>query len=165
MSQLAYNPNTGDFQWLVSKNGFHGAIKVGAIAGTMKDGYTQITCDQRFYRAHRLAWLFMTGSFPATGFEIDHINGIRNDNRWSNLRLVTRSQNNMNSGKSVANKSGAKGVSMDKTINKWLARIQVNKKIIYLGHFESFEEAAKARKEAEAKYFGTFQRNENVSAI
>ncbi len=151
--QLEYNTDTGQFIWKVFKNSFARKVFVGAIAGSNKDGYVQIICDQRQYRAHRLAWLFMTGSFPKSGYEIDHINGIRNDNRWVNLRLVTRSQNNMNAKPSIMNKSGHKGVHFYKLVNKWHARIQVKGKIILLGNFDLLKDAISARKQAEETYF------------
>jgi len=152
-------PDTGNFIWKVSKLSFAGKTSIGEMAGTRKDGYVKIGCDQRQYRAHRLAWLFMTGSFPAKGFEIDHINGDRDDNSWKNLRLVTRSQNNMNANPSVKNNSGTKGVSFRKDINKWHARIQVQKNILLLGNFDSKESAVAARQEAEIKYFRGYVRN------
>lgn len=158
-SQLSYDPETGLFRWLVNKNSYGGVVSVGQIAGTNKDGYIQIVCNQRKYRAHRLAWYYMKNEFPPKGFEIDHINSIRSDNRWSNLRLVTRSQNNMNMRESVANKSGAKGVSFRKDTKKWHARICVNRKVILLGNFVEFCDAVNARKEAEKKYFGEFAKD------
>ena len=152
--QLEYDQETGNFKWKVSKNG----TRIGNIAGSNKDGYIQIICNQRQYRAHRIAWLLMNGSFPEKGFEIDHINGIRNDNRWSNLRLVNRAQNNMNSLPSKANKSGHRGVHFIAEMGKWHARIVINRKAILLGNFTLKEDAIKARREAEKKYFGEFTR-------
>lgn len=86
--------------------------------------------------------------------DIDHINHNTFDNRKSNLRIVTRSQNQMNTILRSNNKSGVKGVY--KNGDKWIATIQVNKKRKYLGSYSLFDEAVKARKEAEETYFGEF---------
>lgn len=153
-SQLDYSPATGEFRWLVSKNSFGGKVKAGCVAGSNKDGYVQIICDQRQYRGHRLAWLLMTGSFPPKGTEIDHINRNRSDNRWCNLRLAKRSQNNMNSGNPITNTSGQKGVH--RSGDGWFSRIQFEGKVIHLGSFSTFDDAVAARKDAEKKYFGEF---------
>lgn len=153
--QIEYFPETGKFFWKVDKMP---RTRKGDEAGTLKDGYIHICCDQRFYRTHRLAWIFMTGAFPKKGLEVDHINGVRDDNRWSNLRAVTRSQNKMNTGLISANKSGVTGVYFDKSRNKWVARIQIAKKCINLGRFDKFEESIETRKKAEVKYFGEFTR-------
>lgn len=155
---ISYNPETGLFTWLVKRNSYGGKVAPGAIAGTLADGYIRINLDQRIYRAHRLAWLFMTGSFPEKGFDIDHKNRVRSDNRWENLRLATRCQNNMNTVPSKANKSGVRGVSWNAEKRKWHARIKVEGKVVLLGNHSTIEEAAAARKAAEEKYFGEFAR-------
>lgn len=90
--------------------------------------------------------------------DVDHINHNTIDNRKSNLRIVSRSQNQMNSIQRK-NKTGAKGVS--KNGKRWVASIQINKKRIYLGIFKNFDDAVKARKEAEEKYFGEYAYKED----
>ena len=89
---------------------------------------------------------------------VDHIHGYktRNDNRKYNLRIVTKSQNNMNKRMQINNTSGITGVYWDKNREKWLAAIQKEGKQINLGRYDTKEEAAKARKEAEEKYFGEY---------
>jgi hypothetical protein len=116
---------------------------------------------------HRAAFLFMTGSLPSRSFDVDHINGVRHDNRWINLRLASRSQNNMNSAAPKNNTSGHKGVHLDRRMykkgapkNPWFARIKVSGKTLHLGFFKTFEEAVEVRKQAEKKYFGEFNRKE-----
>lgn len=130
----------------------------GDAAGTMKDGYIKIIADQRQYRAHRLAWLFMTGAFPEKGMDIDHIDGDRANNRWSNLRLASRSQNNMNTRHVRSHTSDHRGVSWRKGRGKWHARIHVNKKVVILGDFDRIEDAVAARQQAERKYYADFIR-------
>lgn len=87
--------------------------------------------------------------------EVDHIHGekTRNDNRKSNLRIATKQQNLMNKKIYKNNTSGYTGVRLNKN-NRWDASITINKNTIYLGSFNTKEDAAKARKEAEEKYFG-----------
>jgi hypothetical protein len=87
---------------------------------------------------------------------IDHINNNRNDNRKNNLRLATPQTNQINRGANINNKLGIKGIAKSKTIGKYIARIMVNGKNIHLGTFNTLENAIKARKEAEEKYFGEF---------
>lgn len=90
------------------------------------------------------------------GFEVDHINQNTLDNRNSNLRVVTSSQNKMNREKQSNNKSGYKGVCWVERFGKWMAHIRINKKQINLGYFESIEDAIKERKDAEKQYFGKY---------
>lgn len=99
--------------------------------------------------------------FPDKCFDIDHIHGkqSRNDNRRSNLRIVTRSQNNMNSALSKNNTSGVTGVIFNKNTGKWSASIMINYNSIYLESFDSFENAVNARMQAEEKYYGEFAYN------
>ena len=89
---------------------------------------------------------------------VDHINRDPLDNRRENLRIVTQQENTMNMSMSKRNKSGVPGVSWNKRDNKWLATITSKYKLIYLGCFDNLEGAAKARKDAEMKYFGEFAR-------
>lgn len=98
-------------------------------------------------------------------YDIDHKDGelSRKDNRKSNLRIATRSQNQMNKGKQKNNKSGVVGVGWHKTSGKWAAYIAVDNKQIHLGLFDNFEDAVKARKEAEDKYFGEFSYDNSQS--
>jgi hypothetical protein len=92
---------------------------------------------------------------------VDHINHDILDNRKENLRIVTRSQNLRNRDLGKNNKSGCNGVNWHKESQKWIARITVNKKVIYLGVYDNLDEAIRVRKEAEIKYFGEYQ-NKNV---
>ena len=153
---LSYDPETGIFRWLVASHGYGGAINVGDEAGTIKDGYRVIILFGRQYRAQHLAWLVMEGEWPPADLDLEHRNRNRADNAWRNLRLATRSQNNMNMGLRSDNKSGQKGVGLRKDTGRWYARVTVDRKIILLGHFDSFAEAVAARQAAERRYFGEF---------
>lgn len=84
--------------------------RIGREAGSIKnDGYVDLLVDKNFYKAHRVAWLIVYGSFPI--LQIDHINGIRSDNRIDNLREVKNITNSHNSGKRLTNTSGHNGIS------------------------------------------------------
>ena len=155
LALLSYDPETGVFRCRVDRRSFAGKAKAGAVAGQPKDGYLVIGLFGRLYRAQHLAWLIMTGEWPPKG-DMDHRNRIRSDNRWSNLRLATRPQNNMNSLPRSDNTSGCKGVSFRKDTRKWHARIKAEGKVILLGNFIDKADAIAARRAAERKYFGEF---------
>ena len=143
----SYDPTTGHFTRRTSR----GNVKAGTVAGCVtQEGYVTIRYLKKNLRAHRLAFLYMTGKMPSK--EMDHINHIKDDNRWSNLREVTATLNSRNKKLSVANKSGYAGVSYRSSHKKWQARIVVNYKPIFLGYFRTKEEAIVARKEAEKKH-------------
>lgn len=93
---------------------------------------------------------------------VDHRNHNKADNRKNNLRIVTYSQNNMNKSMQSNNTSGATGVVWYKTTNKWKAQIKINGKNIHLGYFVNFEDAVKARKKAEEKYFGEYSYDNSI---
>jgi len=144
---LTYNQETGMFKWNISIS----SVKVGDKAGyTHSIGYVIITINKKQILAHRLAWLYMNGSYPSK--YIDHINHIKTDNRWCNLREVTTAENNRNMPLSKRNKSGTIGVHFIKDRNRWRASIMINRKRIGLGNFTNKECAIKARKKASIKY-------------
>ena len=150
---IHYNPDTGDFNWAITRSS---KCIAGRPAGnTSKNGknaslsYRRIYILGKFYKAHRLAFLYMTGSFPVG--EVDHINGDGTDNRWCNLRDVDRLTNGKNISLKVNNDSGLHGVSWNESRGKWRVRIMVDHKEQFLGRFSDFFEAACARKSAEVK--------------
>lgn len=146
--RISYDPETGIFKRNIDTS-WH-AKKGNVIHSPEKDGYLRVgVCGYR-YRAHRLAWFYHYGEWPEG--EIDHINGIRYDNRISNLRVVSRSDNRMNCAKSSKNTSGFIGVTWDKSKSKWQASIQVGGKQIHIGRFVDINDAAEARRLAEIKY-------------
>lgn len=100
--------------------------------------------------------MIQTGDWPPRDRDVEHRNRNRADNAWSNLRLATRSQNNMNTGLRSDNKSGQKGVGRRQDTGRWYARITVDRRVILLGHFDSFDDAVAARRAAERRYFGPF---------
>lgn len=140
VSQLTYNPTTGEFHWVVSK----GNRKSGSIAGSIGyQGYRSIHINHHSYQAHRLAWLITYRAFPFG--EIDHINGNKADNRIENLRDVTRSLNKQNTKKAYSgNSSGLLGASWCNTQRKYLSQICINGKVKHLGYYEVPELAHQA---------------------
>lgn len=135
---LSYEPTTGVFTWLVSR----GRVKAGDIAGAVHcNGYIRIQVSGKNILAHRLAWFFTCGAFPA--MQIDHINGDKRDNRIENLRDVTPLVNSQNMrGARAGSKSGLLGVEPYK--GKWRARIRINGKRVSLGCMDSKEDAHSA---------------------
>lgn len=95
-------------------------------------------------------------------FEVDHINHIRCDNRKENLRICTHSQNKMNIGLRNNNTSGVTGVGWQKNMHMWRSRIKKNRTEISLGFYKNFNDAVKARKEAEKIYFGEYSYDESM---
>lgn len=153
---LAYDPASGSFVWKVETHCHGGKILPGDAAGSVKDGYIIIALFGLPYRAHHLAWLIMTGEWPPVETDIDHRDRQRNNNAWSNLRLATRSENNMNAGLRSDNKSGHKGVSWDRKARKWTVRITVKRKIHFLGDYHDITQAIAARQDAEHRLFGEY---------
>lgn len=146
-----YNPETGIFTWAKSRFG----ARKGDVCGRISHfGYREICVDYRLYRANRLAWLYMTGSFPKLG--IDHINRMRNDDRWRNLREANQSQNSANVAIKKSNTSGQTGVVWDKDRNKWRVQIRIKGKKTNLGRYDNFNDAVMVSKEALRKEFGEY---------
>ncbi len=153
---LHYNPDTGCFTYLLSR----GHFKAGAIAGFLNGrGYIRIGIDGKEYQAHRVAFLYITGEFPSK--EVDHINHVKTDNRFSNLRMCTRKENSKNRKKPCCNSSGYIGVYMDKRCKKWASQIVVNGAVVYLGLWKKIEDAAMIRYIAECRY--GFHKNHGVN--
>ncbi len=93
---------------------------------------------------------------PPAGFVVDHINQNKLDNRRSNLRICTQSQNKANCFKSANNKSGIKGVSWNKSTRKWQTSIRNNRKHIFIGQFKDIHEASQAYAKKAREIFGEF---------
>lgn len=153
-SLLHYEPDTGEFYWLVDRGRGGGGAKAGSFAGkTSNRGYILIGIAGQNFLAHRLAWLFVHGFMPND--EIDHRNGNRADNRIKNLRLATRVQNARNTQKSANNTTGFKGVSRRR--GKFKATIYLGRQV-HLGDFATAEEAHAAYCKAAQEHYGEFMR-------
>ena len=147
-SILDYDKNTGIFTNKVYRGS---TAQKGTTAGCVNaDGYIVIRIKNKLYLAHRLAWLYETGSFPKQF--IDHKNMIKDDNSIKNLSDVSNSINNKNSKMFSHNTSGFNGVSFSKSANKWHAYIKINYKRTNLGLFKDIKDAIACRKAANIKY-------------
>lgn len=144
---LHYDPETGIFTRNTTVGGSIKGTKTGSKAA---NGYLLIRVDRVLHYAHRLAWLYMTGQWPVKF--IDHINTIKIDNRFANLRQADKSQNMQNQIKPIkSNTSGFLGVTWHKAARKWAARIQINNLYINLGLFTDPSVAHHAYLEAKRK--------------
>jgi hypothetical protein len=153
-SVLDFDPASGRITW---KTKYCQKIVVGAEAGVVdRYGYRIICVDGLKYFAHRIVWAFVHDAWPPS--ELDHRDGNPSNNSISNLRIAKRAQNLRNQGLKKTNSSGHKGVSWNKTFNKWQARIQVDKKQIWLGLHDSLDDAAKAYERAAKEHHGSFAR-------
>ena len=137
-----YDPDTGTFTW---KKKLTNARSAGMIAGGVNQkGYWRIRIDKVLYLGHRLAFLYMTGSIPYK--QIDHINGVKSDNRWVNLRATIKdhSDNAQNRKLRRDNSSGNTGVYMHKSNKNWIARICLSGREFHLGCYPTKNEAIAA---------------------
>jgi hypothetical protein len=153
LSNLSYDPETGHFTWLSTA-----APSVrGKRAGNKNyRGYVRIWTCGELHLAHRLAFVAMIGKWPKE--TVDHINGEKDDNRWSNLREATYSQNSANRKAMVRNKAGIKGVSWCERDSAWRAYICARGERRALGSFQTKEEAAEAYARAAKQLHGEFAR-------
>ena len=134
---FVYDPKTGHFTNRLSR----GRAKEGARAGSPHtEGYRRIIIDYEKHYEHHLAWVYTYGVFP---IELDHANGIRDDNRLENLRECTRTENNFNSLR-LTGESGLKGAYLDKRSHAWYSKIQLGGQVKFLGNFGSAQEAHNA---------------------
>lgn len=149
----AYDRDTGVFVWRVKPSQ---GVNAGDVAGSVhRHGYVVLRYRRRFFRAHMVAWLLETGEWPE---RLDHKNLDRSDNRISNLRKATRSQNAANSLRKSPPRSGLKGAYAHKKTGKFQSSITVNGRAKYLGLFETAEAAQKAYQKAASSAFGEFAR-------
>lgn len=148
--RLDYNPETGVFTWKKMRN----TKRIGEQAKSLDiSGYVQINICGTVCKGHRLAWLWVYGEMPQG--HIDHINGIRSDNRIANLRCVSGTINTQNKRLgSCKNKTGYLGVhiGVGDPLKKYKAKIVVNKNQIHLGGYPTPEEAHAAYVQAKRKY-------------
>ena len=151
---LDYDPETGVLRWKEDR----GHMKAGSVAGSHghpSNPYYAIKIDKVLYKNHRLAWLIVFGWMPEA---IDHIDGDPSNNRLSNLRACTMTQNKGNSRRYKNNKLGFKGVH--RSGDKYRAYVQHNGAKHHLGYFDTVEAAALAYERKAKELFGEFARAE-----
>ncbi|MFN3833410.1 MAG: HNH endonuclease signature motif containing protein [Allorhizobium sp.] len=161
---LKYEPETGKLFWKARTPDMFASIPTRtaehscsnwnaryagqeALTNVNAHGYRRGRVGKRYLLAHRVIWLLHTGSWPAG--DIDHIDGVRTNNRLQNLRAVTRQQNMRNQKTRSTNTSGAQGVSWDRRQGQWCVNIMVNGKNLHYGYFNDFDAAVARRKLAE----------------
>jgi hypothetical protein len=154
---LSYNPNTGELIWLARDEGWFkkptdakGWNKkyAGTKAfQTLHYGYLHGHVFKKHYFAHRIAWAIHYGSWP-TG-QIDHVSGLRSDNRIENLRDVSHSDNQKNVKLRHDNKCGMPGIDWKKHASAWRVRVSREGKRRLVGYFKNLDEAVTARRDAQ----------------
>jgi hypothetical protein len=144
---FSYNEKTGELSW---KSCLSPRAPVGKAINTINcQGYVDVRLNGVLYRAHRIIWKMVTGEDPV---EIDHIDGVRSNNVFSNLRSVSSAENSKNQRKRKNKSSNVIGVSWYERDGNWDSRITVSNKVVFLGRFATFEEAVAVRKAAEKMY-------------
>lgn len=146
---MTYDPETGEATWL------KGTWKGRKVGTPTCKGYVQARINNRSYLMHRVIWFWMKGEWPG---EIDHKDCNRSNNRWDNLRLATKEQNQWNTGVRGDNSSGFKGVTRPKGRTKWHAYINVDGRRKFLGSYPTAEEANRAATAARQAAHGEFAR-------
>jgi hypothetical protein len=164
---IAYDPVTGDLIWKnrpadlfqdeATSRRWNTKMAGKKAGGPDGIGYLRVSIFGRRVKSHIIAWAIYNGGWPEG--HIDHINQNRADNRISNLREATHSQNLHNSPAPKSNTSGRRGVSWINQRNKWCAQIKVMNRKYHLGLFDRFEDAVMARSYAEEKFLGEFAYN------
>ena len=152
--RLRYDPETGKLYWRG-----HESMSAswnarwdgrGAFTARNSSGYLTGQIDARPHKAHRIVWAIVTGAWPEG--HIDHIDHDKGNNRFENLRDVSRSENARNMPMSSSNTSGVTGVGWYPKTQKWRAHIDVNGRSVSLGHFARFDDAVAARVAAETDF-------------
>lgn len=141
---FVYSPDSGDLRW---KNSPGCKVRAGTRAGSPDvKGHLQTKLRGQMYYNHRIVWALVTGDDPAN-MQVDHINGNKQDNRFSNLRLASHSQNGCNSDARQNTVSGIKGITWSALHSKWRARVTHNKKVFNAGLYANKSAAAEAVRE------------------
>lgn len=151
LERLRYDPHTGDFVFRTHRC----SNLIGRVAGSvMSTGYVEVQVDKKRFLAHRLAWFYMKGAWPKSN--LDHHDGDRSNNRFSNLREATQAQNTCNKAIQRNNRSGVLGVIWDEARGLWRAYVNKNGQHYHLGRFVSLDDAIAARKEGALAVHGVF---------
>ena len=150
---LEYDPETGLWEWL--RPNLMNKKPISKMAGTISvHGYRIITYEGVKYRASRLAWFYMTGEWPSQ--EMDHKDKDKANDKWINLREVSRSENGLNRYLQPNNTSGARGVHWDLDRGKWGASVKHDGNIHFVGRYDLLDEAIEARDAAAQDLHGDF---------
>lgn len=153
-SALSYDPETGVFTRIFIRGGGNRRYLGEVVGGRDKDGYIVMRVNGKKYKAHRLAFLYMTGSFPKK--LVDHIDRDPANNAWSNLREADDSDNARNRRMRSDNKSGYKGVHWNTKAQKWRATYMVRGRAITIGFYDCAKEANEHYIRETRRVFGEF---------
>lgn len=163
---LRYEPETGKLFWKERPREMFTRDRLHLSWNSKNAGKEAFTASNRGYRVgrifdvmqqgHRVVWAVYYGEWPDA--LVDHINGNKSDNRIDNLRAATKSENGMNRGATRANLVGLKGASWNEKYGKWESRIKAEGRAVFLGYFDTPEEAHAAYASAVTKYHGEFAR-------
>jgi len=148
-----YDPETGKFFWLVSSRY---KVLIGDEAGYFDGKYNRLAYAGKQYKSARVAWLMMTGKWPVD--QIDHINQVKTDDRFCNLREATNAQNVCNA--KVRGRSSVRGIF--KRAYGYQVYLHKGFKHFYIGSFKNLEDAVKARNFASQKLHGEFATQERL---
>lgn len=151
---IRYDAETGQFFRRLKPSRRHPAHREVPCGRIDDKGYVIIFVDGHHHKAHRLAWLWMTGAFPPD--QIDHIDRDKANNRWRNLRPASNSQNQANTPARKHNRSGLKGIYEQH--GRWTARIGINRNRLYLGSYQTAQEAHEVYTKMANKIHGEFAR-------
>jgi hypothetical protein len=150
---VQYSPEDGQLRW--KEKPPHVCVEVGSILGSFdKDGYRRTGVMKKAYRNSRLVWFMHHKEWPKN--YVDHINGVKTDDRIENLREATPQENAMNRPKQSTNSTGYKGVTFHKRDKKYQATIEMSGKVKFLGYFNSALEAHQAYCKKAEELFGEF---------
>lgn len=152
LANFRYDSRAGILYWRRSGKG----RKPSLLAGYSCRGYLTVRFEKRSYMGHRLMWFMKTEQWPE--YDIDHKDGDPSNNRWSNLRKATRTQNSHNSRLRSNNTSGFKGVFWHRECKGWASTIMVKRKRKWLGAHKTPYLAHLAYRKAARKYFGEYAR-------
>jgi len=147
-----YNPITGELTYKKDSYRKKKGDKVGCVSESNKYNRLTLRLDgkSKTFYAHRIIWFIVFGEVPNV---IDHIDGNGKNNKLDNLRNGTHQENTFNAGASKNNSSGYKGVSFDKSRNKWLAQIGIDNQRKFIGRFSSAKDASDAYENQAKKLF------------
>lgn len=157
---LHYDAPSGVFRW---RGSWGNCRQPWSVAGRKNDkGYVVIDIESRTFRAHRLAWFYTHGAWPKN--QLDHRNGVRDDNKLSNLRDATNKENHENFTLSRVNTTGHRGVSWDKSRQAYTAKVTHHGKTINIGRFDTADEAGAAASAKRTELFTHDEKRDRISA-
>lgn len=141
------------FLWKINKGGVIHYKEAGCL---LKSGYVQIMIDGQRYMAHKLAFLYVTGMWPEV---VDHIDGCKPNNMWTNLRVCTHQQNQLNRRANSNSRTGVKNVEVDPRNGKFRVVVSINGSRKFIGSYDSLEMAELVAIEARNKFHGEYARH------